>query len=362
MSRFVSTVLLMVMLSLAVASQPFTQQDPSKHNDFIWNSKKIGNKKVATLTIRKDEERDRRSISPQGDDTAQGNGQRRHHHRHHHGEGARAAMWLANERPIAPQEGDTSEGTRHTEMSPPLYVAESSVEDGNRVRHNDVHPESIRGEHHMPSFPEILEEGGISLKPSLLKTKTTSVRRGNSERSGKRNGKKNKNRNRTSKRNRNNRLKRKKQKGCRRLRGASRRKCLHALRQCRGLKKRKKKRCRADALQAALSEASGVREETDIFSFLKNITDMNGKEACHYNYLKKCCTRVGLFAESPDSNMPVVKCHFRKEFLKCMQSLQNHGTCDPDFHTRGDLGALRKKIKEFVWTPSSCLISDVTEG
>lgn len=215
----------------------------------------------------------------EGDDSVHKKGQRRHPHRHHHGEGARAAMWLANERSIAehtegraPHEGDTSEGTRHKSMSPPLYVAESGVEDGNRVRHNDVHPESIQGEDHMPSLPEILEEAGISLKPSLLKTKTTNVRRGSSEEGRKRNGRKNK-RNRTAKRNRNNRLKRKNQKGCRRLRGANRRKCLNALRQCRSLKKRKKKKCRADALQAALNEVSGVREETDIFSFLKNITE-----------------------------------------------------------------------------------------
>lgn len=51
-----------------------------------------------------------------------------------------------------------------------------------------------------------------------------------------------------------------------------------------------------------------------------------------------------------------------QEFLKCMQNLQQRETCDPTFHTRGDMSALRKKIKEFVWTPSSCLISDVVEG
>lgn len=348
----------MVTLSLAVTSQPFPQQDPSKHNDFIWNSRKIGNKKVATLTIRKDEERDRRSISPVEDDNSgHKNGKRRHAHRHHHGEGERAAMWLENDqsdeghdRGSAPSEGHTSEGTRHS--------GRSALEDGHRVRHSDVHPESLQGEDHMPSFPEMLAEAGITLDSSLLESKTTSARRGSGEERRNRNGKKNR-RNRGGRRSRKNKNKKKK-KGCRRLKGEERRKCQDALRQCNNLKKRKKKRCRADALEAALSEASGRRE--DIFSFLKNITEMSGKEACHYHYLKSCSTRVGLFTKGPDSDRAVVKCHFRKEFLKCMQNLQQHGTCNPSFHTRGDITALREKIKEFVWTPSSCLISDVVEG
>ncbi|KAG0721416.1 hypothetical protein GWK47_006366 [Chionoecetes opilio] len=369
MTRFFGTAVLMVTLSLTVTSQPFPQQDPSKHSDFIWNSKNIGNKKVATLTIRKDEERDRRSISPvAGDGNVHINVQRRHHHRHHHGKGARAAMWLVNDRSVAehngggePPEGYASEQIRYKNILQPVYVAEPELEARNRVKDNDVHPESALGEDHMPSFPEILEEAGITLKPSLLKSKTTNKRRGNSEESRKRKGTKSK-RNKKARRNRNNKMKKKKQRSCRRLRGESRRKCLNALRQCRSLKKRKKKNCRAAALQAALNEASGIRKESDIFSFLKNMTRMSGKEACHYNYLKECCTQVGFFAEGSNSNMPVVKCHFRKEFLKCMQNMQQGGTCNQAFHTLGDMTTLRKKIKEIMWTPSSCLISDVVEG
>lgn len=368
MPKLLSTALLVAALSLTAASQPFPHQDQGRHSDFTWNSRKIGNKKVATLTIRKDEERDRRSIPlAERDDsgTAHRDGQTRHPHRHHHGEGTRAAMWLANEQSLGehgegrtPYEGHTSEGTGHRNMSP-LYVAESGVEDNKRVRHNDVHLDSTQGEDHMPSLSEILEEAGTPLNPSLLKKKANNVRRGSSEEGRGRRGKKSK-RNRTSRRNRNNRVNRRKQKGCRRLKGESKRNCLNALRQCRSLKKRKKKKCRADVLQAALDEDPDPNP--DLFSFLKNITEMSGTEACHYHYLKKCCTRAGLFTEGPDSKMPVVKCHFRKEFLKCMQHLQERGTCDPTFHTRGDMAALRKKIKEFVWTPSSCLISDAVEG
>ena len=216
---------------------------------------------IIEYCCRKDEERDRRSISPvEGDDSVHKKRQKSHHHRHHHGEGARTAE---QEEVRDTHEGHNSDGRRHEDLS--------SLEDGHRVRHNNVHPDNAQGEDHMPSLSGILEKKGITLKPSFLESRTSNVRRGNEE-SRNRNGKKSK-RNRVSRRNRNKRLKRKKQKGCRRLKGESRRKCLDAFRQCRNLRKRMRKKCRADVIEAALNEASGTREQSDIFSFLKNITE-----------------------------------------------------------------------------------------
>ncbi len=198
-------------------------------------------------------------------------------------------MWLANEKSLAaqgvgrtPYEGHTYEGTGLRSMSP-LYVAESGVEDRNRVRHNDVHPDSTQVEDHMPSLPEILEEAGIPLNPSLLESNTNNIRRSNAEEGRNKRGKKSK-RNRAARRNRNNRANRKKRKGCRRLRGERRRNCLNALRQCRSLKKRKKKKCRADALQAAFNENPSQQVKSDLFSFLKNITESKSN-----SYLLRGC-------------------------------------------------------------------------
>ncbi|ROT61301.1 hypothetical protein C7M84_020934 [Penaeus vannamei] len=72
-------------------SQPSSQ---SRRENFEWNTRRVGNKKVATISIRKDEERDRRSV-PLGDvrvpfhkppTGAEGVERPLHAHRHHHGD------------------------------------------------------------------------------------------------------------------------------------------------------------------------------------------------------------------------------------------------------------------------------------
>lgn len=44
--------LLVIVVSTLATSQPFTQAEASKQSEFKWNTRKIGNKRVATLRIR----------------------------------------------------------------------------------------------------------------------------------------------------------------------------------------------------------------------------------------------------------------------------------------------------------------------
>ncbi|KAK4327061.1 hypothetical protein Pmani_002435 [Petrolisthes manimaculis] len=349
-----ATLLVMVLSTLAT-SQPFTQAETSKQSDFKWNTRKIGNKKVATLRIRKDEERDRRSIPlAEADDDMIGTGRRRHHpHRHHHGEDTRTSVWQADGRGTERDEGE-EEVMKPGMGLAPLHLTESNLDDRHlrRSRLNDVRPGLSRSEETLVEFQEILDAAGYHMTPSLFKntTRKASPRRNNQRRDNrvKRTRKTSKEKNKKAKRRR-----RKSSKNCRRLKGRRKRRCRQALRACRRLKGRERKRCRAEVFESF--------PQSDIFSFIEGKIEMLGEEACQYHYLKECCKKVGMLNQPSHTSATLIKCRFREEFLKCMEE-QRLKSCDSSFSTRGNMTALRNKIREVVWTPSSCLVSEVIEG
>ncbi|XP_069195894.1 uncharacterized protein [Procambarus clarkii] len=398
MASYLKLTLLAVALSSVVTSQPFSQSEASRHSGFQWNSRKLGSRKVATISIRKDEERDRRSIPLAGDDdtisttlprhqrassSAGHQSRRRHTHRHHHG--ADEGVWLADEG----LEGGNHDVGRGLS---PSYLPESGLQEtrlerlglnderhahGGDVRHahgGDVrhaHDGDIRHAHegdmgHFPRFQEILDSAGIHLDPSLLRNLTSLNRLKRNRNEGQKRGgdrKKPKKPKKNKKPNKQKRGKNKGSKGCRRLKGRKKKQCRSAFKRCKTLRGKEKKACQAEASRAFLDD-SGSNDtvpEDDMFSFIKNITEMSGSDACQYHHLELCCRKVGLPSRNPKSLKPVVKCRFREDFLKCMEE-QREGTCDPNFQTRGDLAALRNKISEVIWTTTSCLISEVVEG
>nr|XP_053654074.1 uncharacterized protein LOC128703443 [Cherax quadricarinatus] len=387
MNGHLQLALLAVALSSVVTSQPFSQSEASKHSDFQWNIRKIGSRKVATISIRKDEERDRRSI-PLTDDEAYSRTLPRHHqgpssqhrHRHHHGQQVNDAVLLADEDAGGRREDGRRHLARDAERSnrgmSPLHVAETGLErfgagdvslqeDDEGLEEDD---EGLQEDDvgHFPRLQEVLDDAGIHLSPSLFRNLTEASRpkRNRTREPKKKGSKKNK---RKSPKNKKKKTKNKKNgkgaKNCRKLKRNAKKACREAFQRCRDLRGKAKKVCRAQAAQTYPDRPSPNETvpEDDMFSFIKNITEMSGSDACQYHHLEQCCRRVGLPSTAPEALQPVVKCRFREEFLKCMEE-QRMGTCDPNFQTRGDLAALRSKISEVIWTTTSCLISEVEEG
>lgn len=375
MARLLKLVVLMVIMSSAATSHPFGHQNAPKHNDFEWNSRKIGSRRVATIRIRKDEERDRRSIILGDDDddegdplrkghheSAGGHGRRRHAHRHHHGGEAPDAVWLTPEEEQSKAGGRhaaSAEGRRHRGQEDirrgllsSRHVAESTLE--NRG-FNDIQPEEVS------LLMEPLDDAGVDLSHNFVHNVTATTRPRGRKQRGRKPGharkrtknKKKKNKKKKSKKGNKN----KGSKVCRGLKGRQKKDCRNAFKKCRRLRGRDRKRCRAQASEAV----NGVVEDQDIFSFINVSIAMNGSEACQYHQLAQCCKEVGLLTKAAQSFRPVVKCHFREKFLECMEE-QRQGTCDPSFHTTGNMTVLRNKIKEVIWTNNSCLISEVEEG
>ncbi|XP_042242216.1 uncharacterized protein LOC121879614 [Homarus americanus] len=336
------TLLLVVALLSAVTSQPFSHPESSRRSGFEWNSRKIGNRKVATISIRRDEERDRRSVALADDDEDDDPFSRsllpQHHHRHQQAEST------------------VGEGGQHHH-----HHHSKQQQHSHRHHHGDDEVELIEGlSPHLRDLTLARIRNLTTAKPKG-NAKTKRERKGNEGR-GRRGGrggrgkkkqgkKKQQKKRRSSKKNKN-KKKKKGQKVCRGLKDAeTKKKCKQELKKCRKMPRAAKKECKArvDSMYR------------DMFNFIQSKINMSGNEACQYHRLEQCCRQADLPPQDPTTLNPVVKCHFREKFLECMQD-QMADTCDPTFHTQGNMTALRNRIRQVVWSNSSCLISEALEG
>lgn len=343
-------------------SQPSSQ---SRRENFEWNTRRVGNKKVATISIRKDEERDRRSV-PLGDvrvpfhkppTGAEGVERPLHAHRHHHGddqwgpEGRRGGEGGGKRR--GEEEEDYVDDERIGEGwaarggvdAPPRHLVartgalqqlqgEVSEEDDEEEDEEDDEgddegrPTSLEAS---SRFHDLLYATGLRAD-SLVLSNASEAQEQDDERAGRKRkrGKKGKKVKRDRKRRGKDGKKKKKKKKRKKSR------------KCRKLKGKLKKICKKDE---------------EMFSSIVRSNPMSGSEACQYHNLEECYKKVGLVANKTS----VVKCRYREEFLECMEE-QREGVCDPNFQTEGDMVALRNRIRDEIWTTNSCLISGVVEG
>ncbi|XP_063599884.1 YTH domain-containing protein 1-like [Penaeus indicus] len=349
-------------------SQPSSQ---SRRENFEWNTRRVGNKKVATISIRKDEERDRRSV-PLGDvrapfhkpPTASGAeelAKPSHAHRHHHGDD----QWGAEG-----GRGGEGGGRRRVEQEED-YIGDERIGEGWAARGGvDVPPRHLvartgalqqlqeevseeEDEEEEEEDDEEDEEGDDVVRATSLEASSrfhellyaTGMRADSlvfsnaSEAQEQDDGGARKRRKRGK---RGKKVKRDRKRRGREGKKKSKKKKKKKSKKCKKLKGKLKKKCKKDE---------------EMLSFITRSITMSGNEACQYHNLEECYKKVGLV----HGNTSLLKCRYREEFLECMEE-QREGVCDPNFQTEGDMVALRNRIRDEIWTTNSCLITEVVEG
>ncbi|XP_047486508.1 YTH domain-containing protein 1-like [Penaeus chinensis] len=349
-------------------SQPSSQ---SRRENFEWNTRRVGNKKVATISIRKDEERDRRSV-PLGDvrvpfhkpPTASGAedlAKPLHAHRHHHGdnqwgaEGGRGGEGGGRRRVEEEEDyvdderirggwaarGGVDAPPRHlvarTGALQQLQDETSEEEDEEEEEEDDEEDEEGDDEVRATAleasarFHELLYATGMRADSLVFSNASEEQEQDDG---GARKRRKRGKRGKKVKRDRKKRGKDGKKKKKHRKKVKSKK--------CKKLKGKLKKKCKKDE---------------EMFSFITRRITMSGSEACQYHNLVECYKKVGLV----NNNTSLVKCRYREDFLECMEE-QREGVCDPNFQTKGDMVALRNRIRDEIWTTNSCLMTEVVEG
>lgn len=353
--NIVKVTLFHVILVIAFAtSQPFQSlSTSSRRGDFEWNTRKIGAKKVATISIRKEEERDRRSVviaeNEDGEFNVKTVSPRRHHHYHHHQPSTDAASpGVSHEKERSSYhyhrhhrgEGtypddidwltDGALGRREylSEASEPVeeILGESDIMFSGKRNDISRTEESLMNSR---KLQELLSTVGLDINAEVFRNVTQMIDRLRKKKEAKKTGQKKKKRSKKVKRD-------KKKKGKKNKKKERKKKC-------KLLKGKEKKKCRAQSQSH------------------EKASSMSGSEACQYHNLEECSRKVGFLELPHESMLTVVKCRYREQFFDCMEELRLE-TCDPNFKTQGDMKALRKQIRQAIHTTNSCLISEVVEG
>ncbi|XP_068206114.1 uncharacterized protein [Palaemon carinicauda] len=339
-------------------AQPFPSLSSNRHSDFEWNTRKVGEKKVASIAIRKEEERDRRSVVVGESDGGVLNvktvSSRHHHHQHHRPrKDVTSPIVKSKEQRSSfhyhrhqrgeityPSEIDwlTDGGTVSREYLSDGWIPAEETHNHSEVVYSSKQPnEILRTDESLINsrkLEEILLAVGLDIDAEVFGNVTQVIEKLRKKKEAKRTGQKKK---------KSKKVKRdKRRKGKKDKKRERKKKCKH-------LRGREKKRCRA--------ETQNRVSATTLFT----PSSMSGSEACQYHNLEECSRKVGFLELPRESVLTVVKCRYREQFFDCMEELRLE-TCDPNFKTEGDMKALRTQIRQAIHTTNSCLISEVLEG
>ncbi|CAL4060249.1 unnamed protein product, partial [Meganyctiphanes norvegica] len=329
------------------------------HGHFEYNARKMGNRKITVLSIRRDPFRDRRSILEQTSGPfhkslaseilearlKEEKSRARHGRRHGHGDYKRRKEEEALKETILEAEREYLESINERtseSRSSNVLTDLSNIDILERVSEGKLFPRYPNVFSNITDDQMLKPKRSRSRRPRKKSGKKKRLRRkNNTEKSQSRS----RSRSRTRTKNREDRRNNKN-----RSRGKNR----EGRRSCRGLKGAEKKECRKNRKNHHVEGSEKVDSQISI------IKQMSGSEACQYHNLQFCAEQSNLLEKSPDDIDLYTRCNLRMDFLLCMESQRDPAKttpCSPDFKISGDMSYIRNRIREVVQSSSSsCLL------